>query len=100
MEPYYPKGGQGRPPRGVEIMLRMYLLRMNAVMLGIHASIRILLLAKEDRLLIPPLLPGYNGLFCLSNGHHFDKVGNSISAHCGECDYMMCCMEKTSEYAS
>lgn len=24
--PYYPKGKRGRPPRGVELMLRMYLL--------------------------------------------------------------------------
>ena len=27
VEPYYPKGKRGRPPRGVEIMLRMYLLQ-------------------------------------------------------------------------
>jgi IS5 family transposase len=27
VEPYYPKGERGRPPRGVEIMLRMYLLQ-------------------------------------------------------------------------
>ena len=26
VEPYYPSGRRGRPPRGVEIMLRMYLL--------------------------------------------------------------------------
>ena len=26
IEPYYPKGERGRPPRGIEIMLRMYLL--------------------------------------------------------------------------
>jgi len=26
VEPYYPSGERGRPPRGVEIMLRMYLL--------------------------------------------------------------------------
>ena len=27
IEPYYPKGGRGRPPRGIEKMLRMYLLQ-------------------------------------------------------------------------
>ena len=27
LEPYYPKGKRGRPPRGIEIMLRMYLLQ-------------------------------------------------------------------------
>ncbi|MDR2360834.1 MAG: IS5 family transposase, partial [Oscillospiraceae bacterium] len=27
VEPYYPEGKRGRPPRGVEIMLRMYLLQ-------------------------------------------------------------------------
>jgi IS5 family transposase len=27
VEPYYPRGKRGRPPRGVEIMLRMYLLQ-------------------------------------------------------------------------
>lgn len=26
VEPYYPSGRRGRPPRGVEVMLRMYLL--------------------------------------------------------------------------
>ena len=28
IEPYYPKGKRGRPPRGIEIMLRMYLLQI------------------------------------------------------------------------
>jgi IS5 family transposase len=27
IEPYYPKGGRGRPTRGIELMLRMYLLQ-------------------------------------------------------------------------
>jgi len=27
IEPFYPKGGRGRPPRGIELMLRMYLLQ-------------------------------------------------------------------------
>ncbi len=27
IEPYYPKGKRGRPPRGIEVMLRMYLLQ-------------------------------------------------------------------------
>jgi len=27
VEPYYPKGERGRPPRGIEMMLRMYLLQ-------------------------------------------------------------------------
>jgi len=26
--PYYPKGKRGRPPRGIEVMLRMYLLQI------------------------------------------------------------------------
>ncbi len=28
IEPYYPKGKRGRPPRGIELMLRMYLLQI------------------------------------------------------------------------
>lgn len=28
IEPYYPKGKRGRPPRGIEVMLRMYLLQI------------------------------------------------------------------------
>ena len=28
IEPYYPKGKRGRPPRGIETMLRMYLLQV------------------------------------------------------------------------
>ena len=28
IEPYYPKGKQGRPPMGIEKMLRMYLLQI------------------------------------------------------------------------
>lgn len=28
IEPYYPKGNKGRPPRGIELMLRMYLLQI------------------------------------------------------------------------
>ena len=26
--PYYPSGKRGRPPRGIEVMLRMYLLQI------------------------------------------------------------------------
>ncbi|MDR3644781.1 MAG: transposase [Clostridia bacterium] len=28
IEPYYPKGRHGRPPKGIEVMLRMYLLQV------------------------------------------------------------------------
>lgn len=28
IRPFYPKGEQGRPPRGIELMLRMYLLQI------------------------------------------------------------------------
>ena len=28
IQPYYPSGKRGRPPRGIEVMLRMYLLQM------------------------------------------------------------------------
>lgn len=28
IEPYYPTGKRGRPPRGIEVMLRMYLLQI------------------------------------------------------------------------
>ena len=27
IEPFYPKGEHGRPPKGIEVMLRMYLLQ-------------------------------------------------------------------------
>ena len=28
IQPYYPTGKRGRPPRGIEVMLRMYLLQI------------------------------------------------------------------------
>ena len=28
IQPYYPEGKRGRPPRGIEVMLRMYLLQI------------------------------------------------------------------------
>ena len=28
IQPYYPNGKRGRPPRGIEVMLRMYLLQI------------------------------------------------------------------------
>ena len=44
-----------------------------------------------------PLLPGYNGSFCLCNGEHFDEAGNPIGAHCGECAYGAYCLDAPGE---
>ncbi len=42
-----------------------------------------------------PLTPGNGGKNCLGNGTFYDKDGNPLECCCDECDYMICCFEKT-----
>ena len=41
------------------------------------------------------LVPGNGGAFCPGNGKGKDALGNPIECCCDECDYLMCCTEKT-----
>lgn len=43
------------------------------------------------------LTPGNMGKDCLGNGEHFDDNGNLIECACDECNYFMCCINKTEE---
>ncbi len=41
------------------------------------------------------LTPGNKGKDCLGNGESYDEKGNLIPICCDECEYLLCCTEKT-----